>query len=313
MKYLLLLLLLLLFPIITFSQSKKFIPIDEDTMEFISEVNFILYYKNNPVYESITNKDSVTRLPNNIDFDSIRFYKLNFKEIGLKKTYLKEVVLLSKKIFELDEVVVFGIEKKELIIGEKSRFIKKQSKPFAKNLNYGLLFREFEFKNRLINKIIFFVEKVKHKTTYKIKFYSADESGSPITNQTLQLGKVLFESPILTLVKNTKNKIEIDLAKYHINLDNKNIFVTIELQEYYDENNIQIQPKVENKTKLKFQLSKKTNYYAKMSDSYTKQLTKELINMNAQINYDFAFHLFEKPHKSNLIAPAILLETTLKD
>ena len=50
-----------------------------------------------------------------------------------------------------------------------------------------------------------------------------------------------------------------------------------------------------------------------MADYYSGELTKELLNINLRIKYDFAFQLFKKPHKSILIAPAILLETTLKN
>lgn len=301
-----------LFSIITFGQNQKFIPLDEETLEFLTQVNYTLYTNKKPIYTNITSKDSVTRLPNNITFDSISFNKLNFKDTGLKKEKLNEVVLLSKKVFELDEIILLNTKQKELIVGEQSRFIKKSSKSLTKNVDSGLLFQDFELKNRLLNKLIFFVEKVKHKTIYKIKFYSAEEIGNPLSFQTLKLGDILFESPILTLEKGTKNKVEVNLDEYYIDLDNKNIFVTIELQEYFDENNNQIQPNSENKTKLKFQTSKKINYYSKLADFYTNELTKELININVKINYDFAYQLFEKPHKSILVAPAILLITTMK-
>ena len=165
----------------------------------------------------------------------------------------------------------------------------------------------------MIHKLTFYVEKVKYKTAYKIKFFSAQEVGNILTRQTLQLNEVLFESPVLILDEGTKNKVEVDLEQYNIDLSNKNVFVFIELLGYYDKNNILIQPNFKDATKLKFQLSKKLNYYAKMSDSYTKELTKELINMNQMINKDFAFMFFQKPHKSNLVAPAILLEATVKN
>lgn len=298
---------------ITFAQSSKFIVIDDDTLEFISEVNYTLYSNNKPIYNNLTSKDSVTRFPKNVDFDSISFNKLNYKEIGFKKQDLKEVVYINKVVYDLNEVVIVGKNPKEKIIGEKSRFVKRSSNSLTTDSSYGLLFKEEELRDLSINKLIFFVEKVKYKTNYKVRFYSAEESEKSLSFQELFLKELLFESPVLQLEKNAKNKIEIDLENFQIDLSNKNVFVTIELLNHFDENNKKIELEFKNKTKLKFQLSEKINYYAKMSDFQSGELTKELININLMIKYDFAFRLFKTPHKSILIAPAILLGTILKN
>ncbi|MCX6171849.1 MAG: hypothetical protein NT048_03305 [Flavobacterium sp.] len=308
MKY-----LLLLLSIITYSQNQKFIPVDEETLEFIGEVKYTLHLNKKPIFTSLTSKDTITKLPSNIVFDSISFSKFNYKQTGLKKENLNEVVLLDKTVYELEEVVVVGSEQKEISIGEKARFLKSSSHSISENVDYGLHFREDELKNMQINKLIFFVEKIKYKTTYKIKFYSAQEIGNELTHQTLQLKEVLFESPVLSIEQGTKNKIEIDLEKYNIDLTNKDVFICIQLENYYDEDNNLIKPVFKEKTKLKFQLSKKLNYFAKMSDTYTNELTNDLININSTINYDFANHFFKKPHRSILVAPAILLKAVNKN
>jgi hypothetical protein len=271
--------LLLLLSIFTYAQNQKFIPVDEETLEFIDQVKYTLHLNKKPIFTGFTSKDTITKLPSNVIFDSISFSKFNYKQTGLKKENLNEVVLLDKIVYELDEVVVMGSEQKEISIGEKARFIKRSSHSFSDNVDFGLLFREDEVKNMLINKLIFFVEKVKYKTTYKVKLYSAQERGNKLTHQTLQLDEIIFESPILTLEAGTKNKVEIDLEKYSIDIMNKDFFVCLILQDYYDDNNNIMQPLIKEKTKLKFQLSKKLNYYSKMSDTYTNELTKELINM----------------------------------
>jgi hypothetical protein len=308
MKY-----LLLLLSIFTYSQSQKFIPVDEETLEFIGEVKYTLHLNKKPIFTSLTSKDTITKLPINVVFDSISFNKFNYKETGLKKENLNEVVLLDKTVYELEEVVVVGSEQKEISIGEKARFLKSSSRSISDNVDYGLLFREDELKNMQIKKLIFFVEKIKYKTTYKIKFYSALEIGDELTHQTLQLKEVIFESPVLSIEEGTKNKIEIELEKYIIDLTNKDVFVCIQLENYYDENNNIIKPVLKEKTKLKFQLTKKLNYFAKMSDTYTNELTNDLININSTINYDFANHFFKKPHRSILVAPAILLKAVNKN
>ncbi|WP_445720395.1 hypothetical protein [Flavobacterium sp.] len=308
MKY-----LLILFSIFSYTQNQKFIPVDEETLEFIGEVKYTLHLNKKPIFTSLTSKDTITKLPNNVVFDSISFSKFNYKQTGLKKENLNEVVLLDKTVYELDEVVVVGSEQKEISIGEKARFVKRSSRMLMDSIDYGLLFHEFELKNKQIKKLLFFIEKVKYKTTYKIMFFSAQEIGNPLTYKTLQIKDTIFESPILTLEKGAKNEVIVDLQDYNIDMTNKNIFVCIQLENYYDENNNIIKPEAVNKTKLKFQLSKKLNYYEKMAYYYTNELTKELININQMINYDFANKLFVKPHRSILVAPAILLKVVNKN
>lgn len=302
MKY-----LLLFFISITFGQSQKFILLDNETLEFVSEVNYTLYLNNKPIVSKITSKDSITRLPKDVSFDSIAFTKFNYKIAGFKKENLTEVVLLTKIVYELDEVIISNAKPKEIVIGEESRFIKSKSGTLSKNPDYGILFREIDLKNKLLKKMAFFVEKVTYKTSYRIKFYSAQEVGNFMTSQYLELEELLFESPMLTIEKGTKNKIEVNLEDYDINLYSKNVFIHIELEAYYDENDTIIQPQLSDQTRLKYQISNLTNYYTKTHDLNTKKLSDDMININAMINRDFAFMFFKKPHKSQLVAPAILL------
>ncbi|NNT73266.1 hypothetical protein HKT18_13685 [Flavobacterium sp. IMCC34852] len=305
MKY-----LLLFFTCTTFAQVQKFIPIDNETLEFISEVNYTLYANKKPIFSNLTSKDSITRLPKDITFDSICFNKLNYKTIGYKKENLTEIILLTKTAYDLDEVIIPNSKPKEIVIGEECRFVKRKSSILTANPDYGLIFRENDLKNKVIKRLTFFVEKVKYKTTYKIKFYAAHETGNFMTLQYLELNELLFESPIFTIEKGTKNKVEINLEDYDINITDKNIFACLELQSYYDDNNTAIQPETKDGTRLKFQLSNLANYYSKTYDINTKKTSDYVININAMINRDFAFMFFKKPHKSELVAPAIILYAT---
>jgi len=307
MKY-----LLLFFTFITFAQGQKFIPLDNETLEFVGEVKYTLYANKKSIFTNLTSKDSITRLPKDVVFDSISFTKLNYKEIGFKKMSLTDVVLLTKAAYELDEVIIPNSKPKEIVIGEESRFAEKKSRTLSNTPDFGVLFCENDLKNIDLKSLNFFVEKVKYKTTYKIKFYSAHNTGNFMTRQYLELNELLFESPIFILEKETKNKVEINLEDYNIYIANKNVFVCIELQSYYDENNNAIQPQIKDKTRLKFQLSKLTNYYSKMQDTSTGKLT-DIVNINAMINYDFAFQFFKKPHNSQLVTPAIILYATKKN
>jgi len=295
---------------ITFAQTQKCVPIDEDVYEFISEVNYTLYFNKKAMFSSATSKDTITCLPTNVIWDSIAFSKANYKQTGFKKVNLKEILLLSKVVNELDEIIISNTKPKEIQIGEKSRFIKRYSHSILKDTSSGLLFRLEELNNNEVKKLEFYVEKVKHKTTYKVKFFAAQELGNIMTLQTLKINELLFESPILTLDVGMKNRIDVNLEPYDITFDNKNVFVCLELQDYYDENNNVIQVEKKEATKLKFQLSNRIDYYGKTIDLNTQKLSDELINLNAMINKDFAYMFFKKPHKSNLIAPAIVLYAT---
>ncbi|MCA6421695.1 MAG: hypothetical protein IM568_02620 [Flavobacterium sp.] len=285
---------LLFFTFINLTQGQKFIPLDEDTLEYISEANYNLYANKKLVFSSITSTDSVTRLPKNVLFDSISFSKLNYKETGLKKENLGELVRLKKIVYELEDVIISNSKNNQISIGEKSRFIKKYSNSIKKDTVYGLLFHKSDIKNKQIEGLLFYVEKVKYKTTYKIKFYAANENGNIIIGQSLELAEILFESPILTLETKTKNKVEVNLEEYNFNTENHNVFVCLELQAYYDENNEVMVPSFKESTKLKFQLSNFNNYYAKTIDFYTKEKSDSMININGMIKHDFATVFFRK-------------------
>lgn len=308
MKY-----LLLFFTFITFAQSQKFIPLDNETLEFVGEVKFTLYANKKPISTYLTSKDSITRLPKEIVFDSISFSKPNYKETGFKKEDLTDAVLLTKTIYELDEVIIPNSKPKEIVIGEELRFVKRCSRTLSNSPDFGILFHEKDLKNMALKRITFFVEKVKYKTSYKIKFYSAHETENFMTTQNLFLNEILFASPVLTLEKGNKNKVEINLENYDINITDKDVLVCLELQAYYDENNNSIQPSIKDSTRLKFQLSNLTNYYSITYDLNANKLSDTIININATINRDFAFMHYGKPHKSALVAPAIVLYATKKN
>ena len=307
MKY-----LLLFFSCLSFSQVQKFITIDAETLEYISEVKFTLYAEKAAVYEGVTSKDSITYVPKNVVFDSIAFTKFNYKNIGFKKEALPGVVLLSKTVLALDEVIISSAKPKEILIGEQARFIKKRSNSIEYGDNFGLLFRDYDLKGKDLKRMAFYVEKVTYKTTYKIKFYAAHESGNFMTTQYLDRDELLFESKLLTLEKGTKNKVEVDLEDYDLNFNGKDIFVCLELQGYYDENEAVIAPEFKESTRLKFQISNLINYYAKTSDYDTKKLSDSFININAMLNRDFAYMFFKKPPKHELVAPAIVFYATKK-
>jgi len=117
-----------------------------------------------------------------------------------------------------------------------------------------------------------------------------------------------MSSDIQYLQVNDKGEINVDLTKHKWFLPLGKMWISVELVDYLDENNKKIEIKNEEKTKVKFQFSNESNYFEKMSNTYTEELTKGLFNINGRIKYDFAVKFFKKPHKSNLVAPAYFLE-----
>ena len=194
----------------SYSQENKFIPIDSETLEFIKSVDYKLYFLEKLVYSGQTSSDSITRLPK-VRFDSIIFKKVDYKDYGIRLNELNETVPMTKEVLALDEVVVIANGDDDLTIGEKSRFIKRQSRNILTNTGFGVLFNIEKVKNKKLSKLVFYVDKVKYKTNYKVKFYSVEELGNPLSYQYLDLINTIYETSIQTLEVGTKNKVILDL------------------------------------------------------------------------------------------------------
>lgn len=298
---------ILVFLFINYSFSQSFITLDKDTNEFIENVNYSLFLKGKVVYNGLTENKKVTEIDLKINYDSICLSRIDYETIGFSKQNINSAIFLNKKIIYLDEVVVNSQIKNEIVLGESNRFINRKSNSITKELTYGIVFENNSDANLELKKIAFFVDKIKYRTEYKINFYEFRKSPINIGHQLAEIGNLLFSTKSLFLRPKQKNKIEINLEESNVILDKALIFITIELIANYDENNNEIQTSFENSSKLKFQLSNKANYFAKMAEMPTGKLTEKLININAMINYDFAYGFFRKPNKSDIITPAILL------
>ena len=302
--------ILLLFLALTYincSFSQTFIPLDDDTFEFIDDVNYQLFSNNTKVFTGICTNETPTTLPSGVVFDSISFSKVDYKSLGLKKEGLTKLILLTKNIIHLDEVVITSSKKDALLLGEHNRFVKKGSRPILKDLDYGISFENNYDYNLVLKKLLFYVEKIKYKTAYKIALYEFDHTPIGIGREHVSIKKKLYETETLYLYPQQKGAIEIPLTNNQILEKSQSIFITLELIDYYDAENNKIIPIPQDFSKLKFQLSNEANYYSKMQDITTGKLTSNLININAMIKYDFAFGFFKKPHKSILLCPALVV------
>lgn len=284
-----------------------FIPLDNDTNEFIESVNYTLFLKNKKVFSGITENKKVTSIHHEIEYDSISLSRVDYEALGLQKENIDSIVYLTKKIIYLNEVVLSSKKDNDVLLGETNRFVKKQSRAITEDIYFGIIHRN-ELNQRFeIEHVAFFTEKIFYKTAYKIHFYEINETAPRNGNQFAKLGDLIYSTDTLYIDKKNKNKIDVEINSELFIKPANSIFVSIQLLSYLDENNEIVIPPKDNLTKLKFQLSTKTNYYSKTIDLVSKVMSTDFLNINLMINYDFANKFYLKPHKSILVSPAIIL------
>lgn len=290
---------------------QEFVVIDNETLDFIEDVRYELFYNKKIVYADYCNNESKTILPINIIFDTIVLRKLNYEEKKISIDKISNIILMNEKIEILNEIVLTNINN-EIILGEKNKFVRRRSNGLSKDNLYGLVFENKTNKDLEINKIEFFVEKIKHKTAYRIEIYEFEEPPIKIGIQEAKLGNLITSTDTLYLRPNQKNKIEY-IFDEKIILKKQPIFVFIELICHLDENNKSIEPNFKEVSKIKFCLSNNSNYFAKLIDANTSILSENMININAWLNNDYFNTFFSKPHKSSIVTPVVLLYTRKLD
>ncbi len=287
-------------------QIQRILPLDEETSEFLPEVNFHLFLQKKKVFEGISPEKEALALPE-IPYDSITFSKFNFEPKGYFRDSLTDIIYLKKKIYELDEVVVGSLPEK-ITLGEQNRILPNSSGMYLqKQLFFGLLLtNEYPF-DLALEKVQWYVKKVVHPTKYRILFYKVVVNREIIqrTNISPLQAIPVYISPVQTLDPKQKNKINTPVD--YTLTPGEEILVSIELVDYYDANQTVIYPPFEEQTLVKFQCSEEINFYTKYRDVVTEKETEELFNANIWINYDFAFYFYKKPSKSTIRTPAVNL------
>lgn len=298
-----------LFLLITLSvsgQIQRIIPLDEETSEFLPEVNYRLFLQKKKVFESISPEKEALALPQ-IPFDSIAFSKLNFETKGFFRDSLTDIIFLKKKIYELDEVVI-GNHPEKITLGEQGRILPHSRGMYIqKQLMFGILLTNNNASDLALEQVQWYVKKVVHTTRYRILFYKVVVNNSVPQRTFISPFQAIpvYISPIQTVVPKQKNKIITPID--YVLAQGEEVLVAFELVDYLDENQKVIQPPVEEQTLIKFQCSEETNFYTKFRDFESQKETEELYNANVWINYDFAFQFFKKPSKSSIRTPAVNL------
>ncbi|WP_394907264.1 hypothetical protein [uncultured Mesonia sp.] len=296
---------LLFFSLEIFSQ--KFIVVDKETYDLVESVSFKIYNGDQIVYEDITKKNKATIIPEYLKYDKIKFTKTDYKTLTIETEYLNEAVYLIKEIIQLDDLVISTKKEGSIIFGESNRIINSQSKFITSEIDSGIIFKN-NHSNLDISQTIFYVDKVKFKTAYKIHFFEVEESLPSGNLQTLHFIKKIYSTDTLYLNPKQKNRIEIEHKEDILFEEGKTLFVCIELLYYLNENHQKFTPTNKDKTKLKFQFSNENNYYAKTYNITKGKESVYLENSNLMVKYDFANYLFKTPSKRILITPAIQLQ-----
>ncbi|MCZ8167857.1 MAG: hypothetical protein ACK5RV_01760 [Flavobacterium sp.] len=298
-------LLLFLAPV-SRAQSQHFLLLDEETSEFLPEVNFYLFHQKKKVFEGISPEKEALTLPQ-IPFDSIAFSKFNFEPKGYARDQLADVIYLKKKIYELEEVVVGSLPEK-ITLGEHNRILPNSRGMYLqKQLFFGLLLTNEHPFDLALEQVQWYVKKVVHPTKYRILFYKVVVNREIIQRTHISPLQAIpvYISPVQTLDPKQKNKINTPID--YTLTPGEEILVSIELVDYVDANQTVVYPPFEEQTLVKFQCSDETNFYTKYRDAVTEKETEELYNANLWINYDFAFYFYKKPSKSAIRTPAVNL------
>ncbi|MFD2697466.1 hypothetical protein ACFSQ0_05645 [Mesonia sediminis] len=296
---------LLFFSLNLFGQ--KFIVVDKDTYDLVESVSFTIYKDNKVVYQDVTKNNKATIIPEDLQYDKIKFTKTHYRTYTLETQNLNEAVYLSKEHIQLDDLVISTKKEGSIIFGESNRIINSQSKFITSEIDSGIIFKNHH-SNLDISQTIFYVDKVKFKTAYKIHFFEVEESLPSGNLQTLHFIKKIYSTDTLYLNPKQKNRIEIEHKEDILFEEGKTLFVCIELLYYLNENHQKFTPTNKDKTKLKFQFSNENNYYAKTYNITKGKESVYLENSNLMVKYDFANFLFKTPSKRILITPAIQLQ-----
>ncbi|WP_408086090.1 hypothetical protein [Flavobacterium rhizosphaerae] len=289
------------------SFGQVFITIDQDTDEFIEDVNYTLYKDRGEVFNGVTLSDRPTEISQGLLYDSITFSRVDYETLGLLRKNIDSVIYLKKRIFYLDEVVVGAKQDKSITLGETNRFVKRIYSNLSEDLDEGLVFTNTLPYVLQLDKIVFYVKKVHFKTAYKINFSEMKKTTLNYGNQYANVGDVMYATDTLYLNPKDNRKIEVALPPDWYLEPDKPVFVWIQLLGYYDEDGHKTALEPEMRTRLRFQLSDNLDYYAKMYNVKSKNLTEELININLlHTNYAFS-NPSVKLANSTFSAPAIVL------
>lgn len=200
-----------------YSQQKQIL--DKDTNEKIPYATLI-FYQNNKVVSGFYSDENGF-----FDFDqNLIFNKLNISCIGYNTITIDNLksnfIYMSKKIFELEEVIITNDKKIKL------GFVDTKKTNDKVGVSIGLEVAVF-IKNDLnypakINSILFNVNKTKNKILYRVHLYVRSNDGLYPTDD------LITENIIQTIEPNTKGLIEIDLSMLGITLPKEGVFVGIE-------------------------------------------------------------------------------------
>jgi hypothetical protein len=292
---------------------QKFIVLDQDTQEVIDSVNYKLSINSKTILNEITELKTFNAIDQSIVFDTICFYKNEYFTKKLCRSAIDSIIYLEKKTINLEEIVIKNPKNAGTILGEINRTFKSQSRQIPDEIIFGTLFTNDKSHPIQINEIWVTIEKVKVKTEFQFYFYKAEEITPRLGRQFLSKLHIDFKTDKIILSPGQKGLIKNKIELPFVLAAGEKIFVAPIVLKYVNEDNTTFTPSFDQTTKIKFQLSNKENFYSKMIYAPFGNLSKDFVNINSLLKYDFTNSFKKTPHKSTFIAPAIVLFGVLAD
>lgn len=283
---------------------QTFIVLDQDTHELIEEVNYTLLFRGDTVSKGITKLNEFTTLDTSKPYDSLCLSKFDYEDLIVPKSKIDTLMYLNKRMLFLDEVVISNKRDNTIRFGELNRFVKSRSTRISDSIYGGILFTNPYSKTIAVRKVDFFIDKAVHETNVVIKFFAIEKTK---VSDYILISRELFSTDSIKIQTKQKGKIEVPLNQAYELKPNEQIFVTVKLLNYPKDGKLNFIPDLKEQTKLKFQISGRTDYFNRYWKLKINKSSEELINVNAFLNYDYAYQFKRKPHKSMLVAPAIVL------
>jgi hypothetical protein len=246
-------LLFLFFTIITYSYSQNVV-VDATTKQSISNVNILIKNTNKGF---ITDSNGVFYLNKNLKKgDTLVFSSLGYKkkEVIYKNKKQLEEVFLTKKIENLEEVILHSQSKEEelvqlgvikrkksywniigknCIIATKINSLKKRDDGIIKELIFKELKVAFRGSHNIgsFNKPKFINVKFKTKAAIKLQLYPIDS-----ITQLPNIKKPLIKDNLLIVLNKNRKLLKLNISKYNIQMPKNGVFTTLEIIDVYNTN-----------------------------------------------------------------------------
>lgn len=280
---------LLLFSITT--QSQNIVVLDSETKVPVPFATVLLLQNGKLIYGNYCGQDGNINIDASKNFDTVEFSCIGYENKQNKRIDITDTIFLQRQAYELNEVVISGINKIETI-GYNSN--KKSTFRGIDKGGIGAVYIEnIHKKTMLIKSFLFTPVNTEKRKAYRLHFYKPDG------NAMWPGDEILNENITGFIEARTKGAVEIDISSYAIEIPVEGIYVGIESLGICDSNG-NILPD-ENKTGLSYEVFQTENPIYCTQPGFFKSVG--WINMTDWLIKDMKASFDAKPRKKDLVAP----------